>query len=111
MKYKWPFALIILGLLAFGGYSILPGPYKVFITSPKQTLNLITSIKSKDYCSCYFAQNLGSEYCGKWARKDLPDFLVDLEVNQEAKEIIASSVFNQKKARFLGPTDGCQLVQ
>lgn len=78
------------------------------ITPLKEVPKLLSTVRAKEFCSCYFMLEKGKDYCLSNVKKGYP--LFDYEIDEEKKSIEFKSPFASSKAIVLDQKYGCQLI-
>lgn len=91
--------LIVLGLLLWGwseraALSAFPG--------------ILSAYTAKEYCSCRYVTGFDPEYCLGYVKQWLP--LSALRDDEQAREVFASGLGRDARARWQGPREGCRLL-
>ena len=92
------FILIVIGTIHQIMFSITP---------LREVPELMSSVRAKEFCSCYFMLNKGKEYCLKSVKKGYPFF--DYTINDERKSIHFKNPIAEASARVLNNKYGCSL--
>ncbi len=103
MKIK--LILILILLIAVGaGINI-----KMFgQTSAWKIPKLMTSMRAKEFCSCYFLLGNKKEYCITKVKKGYP--LFDFKIDDQDKSVVFSNPIASTKAKVFSPRLGCKLL-
>jgi len=69
---------------------------------------LMTSMRAKEFCSCYFLLGNKKEYCINKVKKGYP--LFDFKVDDQDKSIVFSNPFASTKSKVFSRRLGCKLL-
>jgi hypothetical protein len=100
---------IILFLLAPMVIFITLHEYKFSVIPAYKVPKLLSSMRAKEFCTCYFLLKKGEEYCLKSVLKGYPKFdyiMSDQDKTVKFENPVAKSVARVKSKRL-----GCQLVE
>jgi hypothetical protein len=80
----------------------------VFSVTPLRELPMLMStMRAKEFCSCYFMLNKGKDYCLNSVKKGYP--LFDYAIDEEKKTVIFKNYFATAKAKVEDKRYGCTL--
>ena len=89
------FTLILLSLFSLQGCS--------------PVLKVISAHYAKEFCSCFFVVGQNQKYCEGYVEEYIP--VGGYEILQDAREIVATGLGHESKARFISEKYGCRLIQ
>lgn len=98
-KFLIPFAIFIfLGAI----HQVL------FSATPlKEMPMLMSTMRAKEFCSCYFMLGKGKQYCLESVKKGYP--LFDFNINESDKSVVFKNYFASARARVEDVRYGCVL--
>lgn len=104
MKFKNNISYILLFLFVFLGAL----HQMIFSRVPLREVPLLmSSMRAKEFCSCYFILSKGKEYCLDSVKKGYP--LFQYEIDDINQKVTFSNLFAKSSAQVLEPKYGCNL--
>lgn len=73
----------------------------------KEVPTLLSTMRAKEFCSCYFMLGKGKEYCLNSVKKGYPLFTVD--INEKRKAVTFKNPVAQASAWVIEDRYGCSL--
>lgn len=71
--------------------------------------DIISAYTAKEYCSCRYVMDNPADYCVSYAKQYIP--LSGFFDDQQHKHVTASSMGRSNTAVWLGPRQGCRLLE
>lgn len=78
------------------------------ITPLKELPALISAVRAKEFCSCYFMLGKGQSYCLESVKKGYP--LFEYIIDEEKKSVVFKNPLAHSEAIVLGQKYGCKLL-
>jgi hypothetical protein len=78
------------------------------LTPLKEVPALMSAVRAKEFCSCFFMLEKGREYCLESVKKGYP--LFEYEIDEENKSITFRNPIAEGKAIVLNQKYGCKLL-
>ncbi len=96
-------------LIPFGLFIFLGALHQIVfsITPLREVPMLMSTMRAKEFCSCYFMLNKGKNYCLESVKKGYP--LFEYKVDEKERSVIFKNNFASAKATVNDLRYGCSL--
>lgn len=74
----------------------------------KDVPQLLSTMRAKEFCSCYFMLHKGKDYCLDFVKKGYPVF--DFSISEEEKMVTFSNPLGSASAKVIEQKFGCTLI-
>ena len=71
--------------------------------------NLLTAVRAKNYCSCYFVSQLNGDVCYEKVKKAYP--AGSFKLDKDLKMVTFSFLWGSSTAKFVSDRYGCELTE
>ena len=78
------------------------------ITPLKEVPALMSAVRAKEFCSCYFMLRKGKKYCLESVKKGYP--LFEYLINEEKRSIVFENPVSKAQAIVKNDKYGCTLI-
>lgn len=82
--------------------------YKFSVIPLKKVPKLLSRMRAKEFCTCYFLLEKGEDYCLKFVLKGYPQF--DFELDKEKRKVTFKNPIAETTAQVVEKRYGCRLL-
>lgn len=82
--------------------------YKFSVISLSKVPKLLSRMRAKEFCTCYFLLEKGEDYCLKFVLKGYPQF--DFALDKVAQKVTFSNPIASTTAQVVEKQYGCRLL-